>query len=89
MQNGSIKKNQYSIQEKLKVLEKIKINLNHPIARKYGLDRKTIGNYKEKEEILKSQGNLRNIEYEEMGLNLNYKAKSKKNLLIGFIIEKA
>ena len=80
----SIKKKKYTIEEKLKVLEEIKTNSIHSITKKYGIDRSSIRDWKNKKIILNIKLILKNIELKEMVLNLNYLKKKKMNLYHGF-----
>ena len=49
------KKNKYSIEEKLSIINEAKINSLHSIAKKYGIDRKSIRDWVSQEEELKAQ----------------------------------
>ena len=56
---ASSKKNKYSIEEKLSILEEAKAKSLHSIAKKYGIDRKSIRDWSNQEEQLKEQINYK------------------------------
>lgn len=56
---ASSKKNKYSIEEKLSILEEAKGKSLHSIAKKYGIDRKSIRDWSNQEEQLKEQLNYK------------------------------
>ena len=53
------KKNKYSIEEKLSILEEAKAKSLHSVAKKYGIDRKSIRDRKNQEEQLEEQLNYK------------------------------
>ena len=82
----SSKKNKYTIEEKLKVLEKIKTNSIHSIAKKYGIDRSSIRDWQKQEDKLKSQTNFRKFRIEGAGAKFEL-PKEKKDELISWILQ--
>ena len=80
------KKNKYTIEEKLKVLEEIKTNSIHSIEKKYGIDRSSIRNWQKQEDKLKSQTNFKKFRIEGAGAKSEL-PKEKKDELISWILQ--
>ena len=74
----SSKKNKYTIEEKLKVLEEIKTNSIHSIAKKYRIDRSSIRDWQKQEDKLKSQTNFKKFRIEGAGAKSELPKEKKR-----------
>ena len=55
---GTSKKNKYTIEEKLSIINQAKSESLHSLSNKYGIDRKTIRDWIKLEDTLKKQNDL-------------------------------
>ena len=58
LKNGNIKKNKYTIEEKLSLINQAKSESLRSLSNKYGIDRKTIRDWIKLEDTLKKQNDL-------------------------------